>query len=200
MRSLSSRDVICNISMRWRNCGVSTSRWERLVVNLRDIPQIRLPYTSSSFRIVAACGRMGGLYPITGLLSANSVQTLCSLCLCSENCQPGQTQTAQRLHRDLKNLSHAKLFAEVKPAYFCVFGKFAWVSGAKDLALRHYIRAVRYAKCFAYVVIGNEYSNAAISQVEYYILNIIYCFWIDARKRLVEQNVLRLGCQSSCYF
>src|SRR5688572_19403092 len=29
--------VICSISMRWRNCGVNTSRCERLVVNLTDI-------------------------------------------------------------------------------------------------------------------------------------------------------------------
>src|SRR5215218_10094351 len=53
MRSLSSSEVICNISMRWRNWGVSTSRWERLVVSLRDIPQIGLPKLTSSFRIVA---------------------------------------------------------------------------------------------------------------------------------------------------
>src|SRR5947207_2825553 len=54
MRSVSSSEVICNISMRWRNCGVSTSRWERLVVNLRDIPQIGSPkHFTSSFRIIA---------------------------------------------------------------------------------------------------------------------------------------------------
>ena len=62
------------------------------------------------------------------------------------------------------------------------------MAGAKDLALRHYIRAVRYAKCFTHVVIGNEYPNTTISQVEYYILNIIYCFWIDSREGLVEQG------------
>src|SRR5215510_6649742 len=58
MRSVSSSEVICNISMRWRNCGVSTSRWERLVVSLRDIPQIRLPLYrfvfSDLLRLVAA--------------------------------------------------------------------------------------------------------------------------------------------------
>src|SRR5215217_4078634 len=53
MRSLSSSVVICNISMRWRNCGVSTSRWERLVVNLRDILQIRLPIL---LRLFGFCG------------------------------------------------------------------------------------------------------------------------------------------------
>jgi hypothetical protein len=74
------------------------------------------------------------------------------------------------------------------------------VPGAKDFAFRHYIRAVRYAKCFADVVIGDEYSNTTISQVEYYILNIIHCFWIDAREWLVEKNELRLAGQSSCYF
>src|SRR5437868_5854672 len=37
MRSLNSSEVICNISMRWRSCGVSTRRWDRLVVNLSDI-------------------------------------------------------------------------------------------------------------------------------------------------------------------
>src|ERR1044071_475367 len=54
MRSVNSSEVICNISMRCRNCGVSTSRWERLVVSLRDIPQIRLPKLTSAFRIIAA--------------------------------------------------------------------------------------------------------------------------------------------------
>ena len=65
------------------------------------------------------------------------------------------------------------------------------MSGAEDLALRHYIRAVSYAKCFAYVVIGDQNTNATISQVEYYILDIIYCFWIDSRERLVEQGHAR---------
>src|ERR671928_45538 len=48
MRSVSSSEVICSISIRWRNCGVRTSRCERLVVNLRDIPQIRLPFIATS--------------------------------------------------------------------------------------------------------------------------------------------------------
>src|SRR5262245_23932276 len=74
------------------------------------------------------------------------------------------------------------------------------MSGAEDLALRHYIRAVRYAKCFANVVVRNEYSNTTISKVEYYILNIIYSFRIDPRERFVEQNILRFSCQSSCNF
>ena len=74
------------------------------------------------------------------------------------------------------------------------------MSGAKNLALRHYIRTVSYAKCFAYVVVRHEYSNTTIPQVEYYILNIVYCFWIDTRERLVEQNVLWFRSQSSCYF
>ena len=67
----------------------------------------------------------------------------------------------------------------------------------KDFALRHYVRTVGYAKRLAHVVIGNQDTDATIPQVEYYILNVIYCFWIDARERLVEQDVLRFGCKSS---
>src|SRR5262245_29778236 len=39
MRSVSSSDVICSISMRWRSWGVRTRRCERLVVSLTDISQ-----------------------------------------------------------------------------------------------------------------------------------------------------------------
>ena len=103
------------------------------------------------------------------------------------------------LHRDLYNFSHAKFFAEVETAHFGVFRQFAWMSGAEDFSFRHYIRAIGYAKCFADVVIGNQNTDTTISQVEYYILNIIYRFWIDARKRFIEQDILRLGCKSSGY-
>src|SRR6185369_6138357 len=199
MRSLSSSEVICNISMRWRNCGVSTSRWERLVVSLRDIPQIRCLYVLRLFGL----SRLPAAREDYNRSLAFSVQSLCSLCLGGWfrlTIFTTEARRTQRLHRDLKNRSHAKLFAQVKPAHFCVFGKLAWVSGAEDFALRHYICAVRYAKSFAHVVIGNEYPDTTISQVEYYILNIIHCFRIDTRERLVQQDVLRLGSQSSCYF
>src|SRR6185312_6863732 len=77
MRSVSSSDVICSISMRWRNCGVRTSRCERLVVNLRDIPQIRLP--SIEFIFSDCCG----LWP-HGRIITDQEPSLCNLCaLCA---------------------------------------------------------------------------------------------------------------------
>src|SRR6185503_5176716 len=91
-------------------------------------------------------------------------------------------------------------FAQVQSANFGVFSQLAWLPGTKNLAFGHYIRAVCYAKSFAYVVIGDENSDTTISEIEYYILNIVYSFWIDDGEGFVEQDVLRLSCQGSCDF
>ena len=131
------------------------------------------------------------------------MQSLCTLCLCGENLKEKTTTgtpRTQRLHRDLYRLSHTKFFAEVEPADFGVFGQFAWVSGAEDSALRHYIRTVSDAKRLAHVVIGDQDTNTTISQVEYYVLNVINRLWIDSGEWLIEQDVLRFGCKSSGYF
>src|SRR6185369_14613328 len=136
MRSVSSSDVICNISMRWRNCGVRTSRWERLVVSLRDIPKIECVYFYFIFWIIAACGRTGGLYLISvrcGRFSATN--------------QHKKTQKCKH--------SHTKLFAEVQAANFGIICQVAWLARTKNLALGHYVRAVGNAKSFAHVVVGD---------------------------------------------
>src|SRR6185295_11219665 len=101
MRSLSSSVVICNISMRWRNCGVSTSRWERLVVNLRDIPQIRLPLYRFIFSDLS---RLVAAREDYNRSAAFSVQSLCTLCLCGENLfRPNN-------HRDTEDTEVAQSF------------------------------------------------------------------------------------------
>src|ERR1044071_5764300 len=75
-----------------------------------------------------------------------------------------------------------------------------WLTRTKDLPFRHDVSTVRDAERLPHIVIGNQDTDTTISQVEYYILNIIYCFWIDARKGLVEQDVLRFGSKGSGYF
>src|SRR5690349_19814242 len=114
MRSVSSSEVICNISIRWRNCGVRTSRWERLVVNLRDIPQIRLPY----LLLLLDYRGLGRTARIITDQGASRVQSLCALAKNS----PSERQKTQRMHRDLNKSSHAKLFAEIQAANFRIFG------------------------------------------------------------------------------
>ncbi len=63
--------------MRWRNCGVSTSLWERLVVSLRDIPQIRLPLLLRLLLDFAALAAREDYNRSEGF----SVQSLCTLWL-----------------------------------------------------------------------------------------------------------------------
>src|SRR6185503_8122428 len=133
------------------------------------------------FWIIAACGRTGGLYLISvrcGRFSATN--------------QHKKTQKCKH--------SHTKLFAEVQAANFGIICQVAWLARTKNLALGHYVRAVRYAKSFAHVVVGDENPDTTISEIEYYILNIVYCFWIYAGERFIEQDILRLSCEGSCDF
>src|ERR1051325_6777257 len=191
MRSVSSSEVICNISIRWRNCGVSTSRCERLVVKLRDIPQIRSLIYFFFWIIAASAARQD--YNRSAALS-------CAISVHSLKIRQRILRKTQRLHRDLNNSSHTKLFAEVKATHFRIFREVPRLARTKNLPFRHDVSAVGDAQSLAHVVVGDQDTDTTISQVEYYILNIIDRFWIDTRKRLVEQDVVGLGCERSGYF
>src|ERR1051326_2128043 len=104
------------------------------------------------------------------------------------------------MHRDLNKFLHTKLFAEIKASHFRIFGEVPRLARTKNLPFRHDVNAVSDAQSLAYVVVCDQDTDTTISQVEYYILNVIYCFWIDTRKRLVEQDVMGFGCKCSGYF
>ena len=93
----------------------------------------------------------------------------------------------------LKNFSHSELFAEIQTANFRVLSEIARLAGTKDPPLSHDISPIRYSQRLAYVVVGDEDPDTTISQVEYYILNVVHSLRIDAGEGFVEQDVLWFG-------
>src|SRR6476659_3343971 len=97
-------------------------------------------------------------------------------------------ETAQSLHEDLNTLLHAKFFAQIEPADFGIVCQILRLARSKNSSFRHDVGPVRDPESFSNVVIRDEDSDASITQVEYYILNVVDRFRIDARERFVQQD------------
>src|SRR5205823_1573460 len=95
---------------------------------------------------------------------------------------------------------HAELLAQIKPSHFRVFCQVARRAGSENFPLRHDVSTICHPKSFAHVMIGDQYSDSPIAQIENYALYIIDCFGIDSREGLVQQNKLWLRSQRSGNF
>ena len=58
---------------------------------------------------------------------------------------------------------HAEFFTKIEPPNFGVFCQVAGGAGAENLSLGHDVSAVGHAQGFAYIVIGNQDSDTAIT-------------------------------------
>src|SRR5205807_9569041 len=92
---------------------------------------------------------------------------------------------------------HAEFFTKIKPSYFCIFCQVTRHTRSKNLSFSHDVRAIRNAQSLANIVIRNEDSDSTTAQIKDHALNIVDGLWIDAGKRLVEQDKLWLSRQSS---
>src|SRR4051794_9074398 len=102
-------------------------------------------------------------------------------------------ETAQSLHEDLNTLLHAEFLAQIEAADFGIVCQILRLARSKNSSFRHDVSPVRDPESLSDVVIRDEDSDAAITQIEYYILNVVNSFRIDAREGLVKQNILRFG-------
>src|SRR6185369_3534052 len=93
-------------------------------------------------------------------------------------------ETPQSLHEDLNTLLHAEFFAQIKAADFGIFRQILRLARPENSSFGHDVGPVRDPESFSDVVIGDEDSDAAIAQVQYYILNVVDGFRIDAREGL----------------
>src|SRR4026208_2053834 len=83
-------------------------------------------------------------------------------------------------------LSHTKFFAEIESPNFCVFCQVSWGASAKNFSFSHNVGAICHAQRLADVVIGNQKADTTIAQVEYYTLNVVNGFRVNARERLIQ--------------
>src|ERR1044072_4561987 len=92
---------------------------------------------------------------------------------------------------------HSEFLTEIEATYFSIFRQSAGRPRPKNLAFSHDVSAVGDPESFADVVIGNQNADAAAAQIQNHALNIINRFGINSGERFIEQNELRLGCQST---
>src|SRR5436189_6044894 len=97
-------------------------------------------------------------------------------------------------------LSHSKFLSEIKPSNLAVFCQGPWRTRAENAPFSHDVGPIRNTQRLTNIMVSDEDANTTITQVNYYILNIIHGLWIDAGERFVKQNVLRLSGQSPGYF
>src|SRR5438552_8197173 len=100
---------------------------------------------------------------------------------------------AAKKNRKVRHYSHSEFVTQIQTPHVCVLSQRARRARAKYFSFSHYVRAVGYPEGFAHIVIGNQNADAAAAEVENHTLNIVDCLWIDAGKRLVEQNELWLS-------
>jgi hypothetical protein len=91
----------------------------------------------------------------------------------------------------------AESFAQIKPPHIRVFNQFRRRAAAQNFPFRHNISAVGDAESFADIVVGNQNSDALIFQIKNNFPNIVNRNRVNSGKRFVQQNILRLGRQTT---
>src|SRR6188474_3633388 len=94
-------------------------------------------------------------------------------------------------------VSHSEFFAQVQFSDLGIFGQLSGQSRPEDFAFSHDVGPVCYTEGFSDVMIGDQKPDTSITQIEYYILNVVDGFRIDTGKRLIQQYILRFGCECS---
>src|SRR5437016_602131 len=98
------------------------------------------------------------------------------------------SQTAHTLAgRALKS----EFLAKVKTAYIRIVNDLVRTALSQDFPGIDDIGAIGETQRFAHIVVGDQDADAAIGEVAHQILNVADRDRIDARKRFVEQHVVR---------
>ena len=89
-------------------------------------------------------------------------------------------------------LLQLEVCSEILFLYNLIIGKLIWSTVKKDSALKQKICAVGNVKSFVHVMVGYQDANVTMFQMPYYILDFLNRNRVNARKRLVEHDELRL--------
>src|ERR1043165_8379859 len=88
---------------------------------------------------------------------------------------------------------HAEFFAQIEPADFGVVDDLVGGAFAQHLTRIDDVGAIREAKGFAHIVVGDQHADAASGEMAHQLLDVADRDRVDAGERLVEQHVGRAG-------
>src|SRR6201984_2050656 len=100
-------------------------------------------------------------------------------------------------YMDLKTFFsyQGKTLPQINPAYLRVTSQFLWRTRTENPSLVDDVGPIRHRQSFADVMIGDQDPDPASPKIGDDFLQIQNGDWIDARKRLVQQNKRRVDAE-----
>lgn len=81
-----------------------------------------------------------------------------------------------------------------------IFEDLLWRAVGDQVALAHDIRTFTYGQCFTDVVVSNQHAKTAVAQMLNNTFNVDNGDGVNACKRFIQQDELRVCCQRACNF